>query len=96
MPRFQSIPDDYYHLLGVEPEAELREIEAAYWGFARVLRGQSAMAPYNEAYEVLANGERRRTYDADRVAPSPPPPPPVVEDVAEPDPPSTKFGWPAA
>jgi curved DNA-binding protein CbpA len=102
MSPFQSVPNDYYQLLGVASDAEVREIEAAYWQFARTLRGQAGMAPYNKAYEVLANSERRRAYDADRVAPPPPASEeapsaaPPLKDVARTEPPPTKFGWPAA
>lgn len=91
MRRLDSIQDDYYQRLGVNPQAELREIEAAYWGFARELRGQGAMAPYNEAYEALANSERRRNYDAKRV----PAPSAAAPKEGPPAPsPSSKFGWP--
>jgi curved DNA-binding protein CbpA len=90
--RFDSIHDDYYQRLGVSPEADLREIEAAYWAFARELRGQAAMAPYNEAYEALASSERRRAYDAKRDAQKP-----AAEAPQAPTPPPapSKFGWSA-
>jgi curved DNA-binding protein CbpA len=61
---YRSDPD-YYKLLGVDPDVGLRDIEAAYWRFARTLRG-AEMASYNRAYEVLTNNERRRQYDAER------------------------------
>jgi hypothetical protein len=81
---FNTAPD-YYARLGVEPDATLPEIEAAYWGIARELRGQAAMAPYNEAYEALSRSERRRTYDAQR-PPTRAVPAAPVEDVSAPAP----------
>jgi hypothetical protein len=44
---YRSDPD-YYKLLGVDSEAGVRDIEAAYWRFARSLRGPE-MASYNRA-----------------------------------------------
>jgi len=79
--------------LGLGLEATMREIETAYWRFARELKGQTAMAPYNEAYEALVNSVRSHA-DGARLAPAAPqaaatPPATLVAR------PSSKFGWPA-
>ena len=81
----------------------MHEVEAAYWRFARELKGQSAMAPYNQAYEALAGRVRPRQSD--------PPATPIVpeeapqaeaaqaevapEKIAPVARPPSKFGWPA-
>lgn len=83
---------DSYVKLGLEPGATMREIETAYWRFARELKGQSAMAPYNDAYEALVNRVKPRANDA-RPAPAARPEAPQkrITLVASP----SKFGWPA-
>ncbi len=83
---------DSYVQLGLEPGATMHEIEAAYWQFARELRGQGAMAPYNYAYEALVHGARTRAKEA---GPEPAVPQEAVQEQATlvVRPPS-KFGWP--
>ena len=82
-----------YRQLGLAPEASMREIEAAYWRFARELKGQSAMGPYNDAYEALTSRARPRRLDA--------PATPIVPQETAPEAvtpaarPPSKFGWPA-
>ena len=83
-----------YAQLGLELGSTMREIENAYWRFARELKGQAAMAPYNEAYEALVKRVRPRANDEGQAPAAPqeaaePPATPVA-----PHPPS-KFGWPA-
>lgn len=82
-----------YAQLGLELGATMREIETAYWRFARELRGQAAMAPYNEAYEALVNNARLRA-NGGRQAPA------AAQQTATPPAtlvarPPSKFGWPA-
>ena len=83
---------DAYQQLGLEPGATMREIETAYWDFARKLRGQAAMAPYSAAYEALVNSVRPPAHAAQQT--------PVTQDAVPaqdtlvPRPPS-KFGWPS-
>jgi hypothetical protein len=82
-----------YAQLGLELGATMREIETAYWRFARDLRGQPAMAPYNEAYEALVDNVRPRANGGGQA-------PAAAQETAKPvaspivRPPS-KFGWPA-
>jgi DnaJ-class molecular chaperone len=62
---------DYYQVLGVDPDAELRTIRSAYRRLARryhpdVARNKDAGRRFlviQEAYEVLSDPERRREYD---------------------------------
>lgn len=84
---------DSYVQLGLEPGATMHEVEAAYWRFAHELRGQSAMAPYNKAYEALAASAAPAAIEA---PPTPAPPQAAApkEETVVPRPPS-KFGWPA-
>ncbi len=83
---------DSFVKLGLEPGATMPEIETAYWRFARELKGQLAMAPYNQAYEALASRAKPRANDA-RLAPAAQPeaPPKQITLVASP----SKLGWPA-
>jgi curved DNA-binding protein CbpA len=84
---------DSYLQLGLTPEATMHEIEAAYWRFARELRGQAAMAPYTRAYEALVNRTKPRPIDA-RGAPAAPPEAAQKPYTLAARPPS-KLGWPA-
>lgn len=60
---------DYYEILGVSPLAPARAIEEAYWELAHLFHARTSRAAVkrlrllNEAYEVLANPTRRRSYD---------------------------------
>jgi len=64
---------DYYEILGVKPQASIRQIKAAYRRLAfehhpdRNLDNPGAgeiMKRVNEAYAVLSNPHKRREYDA--------------------------------
>lgn len=69
--------EDYYQILGVDPEASQEEIRKAYHGLAQRLhpdhlggRSESArrwaeerLKEINEAYEVLGNSQKRQQYD---------------------------------
>jgi molecular chaperone DnaJ len=65
--------DDYYEVLGVGREASETEIKKAFRGLARELHpdvndhdpeAEEKFKAAAEAYEVLSDAERRRTYDA--------------------------------
>jgi molecular chaperone DnaJ len=66
------MPRDYYEVLEVTREADETEIKKAFRRLARELHPDVNQAPdaeerfkeAAEAYEVLSDGERRRTYDA--------------------------------
>jgi molecular chaperone DnaJ len=67
------MPRDYYEVLGVGREASEAEIKKAFRGLARELHpdvndhdpeAEEKFKAAAEAYEVLSDGERRRTYDA--------------------------------
>jgi hypothetical protein len=98
MPRSDSLVEQnkirqYYARLGLEPDAPMRDVEAAYWRFARELKGQAAMAPYNEAYEALVTSVKPRANEAEPAPSEPQPAEPEEEIQAEH--PASKFGWPA-
>jgi hypothetical protein len=96
-PLEHSVPDKIldasYLQLGLQPGATMLEIEAAYWQFARELRGQAAMAPYNEAYEALANRAKPRPTGARSALPAAAEGPQKTITVVPSSP--SKFGWPA-
>jgi len=66
------MPRDYYEVLGVSREASETEIKKAFRGLARELHpdvnnepdAEDRFKEAAEAYEVLSDAERRRTYDA--------------------------------
>ena len=67
------MPRDYYEVLGVSREASETEIKKAFRGLARELHpdvnshdpeAEAKFKEAAEAYEVLSDAERRRTYDA--------------------------------
>jgi molecular chaperone DnaJ len=68
----QATPRDYYEVLGVAREASETEIKKAFRGLARELhpdvnqhdpQAEEKFKEAVEAYEVLSDAERRRTYD---------------------------------
>ncbi len=67
---------DYYHALGVPPDAEASQIKQAYRDLAfkyhpdrnnENLAASERMKQINEAYAVLADARKRREYDAMRL-----------------------------
>jgi molecular chaperone DnaJ len=67
------MPRDYYEVLGVDRSASGAEIKKAFRGLARELHpdvnshdpgAEEKFKEAAEAYEVLSDSERRRTYDA--------------------------------
>src|SRR6478735_10005417 len=67
------MPRDYYEVLGVQRDATEAEIKKAFRGLARELHpdvndhdpeAEDKFKEAAEAYEVLSDAERRRTYDA--------------------------------
>lgn len=67
----KKVATDYYRVLGVGPDAELRTIRSAYRRLARryhpdVAGNKNAGRRFlviQEAYEVLSDAERRQEYD---------------------------------
>ena len=66
------MPRDYYEVLGVSHDASETEIKKAFRGLARELHpdvtghdpeAEAKFKEAAEAYEVLSDAERRRTYD---------------------------------
>lgn len=82
----------HYKQLGLEPGATMRDVEAAYWRFARELKGQAAMAPYNAAYEALVSKARHPANDAEVTQPESAPA--AKATPARPVRPPSKLGWP--
>jgi signal peptidase I len=84
---------DLYAVLGVPPEASADEIRSAYHQQLRfddveTPEGTARMRELREAYEVLSDPERRRSYDASRYGWEAPPttiqePPPFEEPVPD-------------
>ena len=70
----------------------MRDIETAYWRIARELKGQRAMAPYNEAYETLVNSVAPRANNTEPPQDGPQAAPQEEEPLVV-RPPS-KLGWP--
>jgi molecular chaperone DnaJ len=66
------MPRDYYEVLGISREASETEIKKAFRGLARELHpdvnkeadAEDRFKEAAEAYEVLSDAERRRTYDS--------------------------------
>jgi hypothetical protein len=71
----------------------MHDIEAAYWRVARELKGQAAMAPYNDAYEALVR-RAPRPRDKPELTEATPAPAATVKEVQAARP-QSKFGWPA-
>jgi signal peptidase I len=76
---------DLYALLGVEPDSSEEEIRAAYYrrvGFDEPVTDTEAQRAreLRQAYEVLSDPDRRRSYDASRETAEPTPPPQFVHD----------------
>lgn len=83
-----------YAQLGLEQGAPMRDIETAYWRFARELRGQGAIAPYTEAYEALVNSVKPKAIDA---GPTPAGPAETKRRfMPNSSSAGSKFGWPKA
>ena len=84
-----------YAQLGLKPGTPMRDIEKAYWRFARELRGQrNAITPYTEAYEALVNRVKPRVTES-REPPVSPPTEMPERAASKPSSPGAKFGWPA-
>lgn len=65
---------DYYQILGISPDANLKTIKAAYRQLARQyhpdtqtdVSSEERMKQVNEAYDVLSDARKRRHYDRKR------------------------------
>jgi DnaJ-class molecular chaperone with C-terminal Zn finger domain len=68
------MPKNYYQILGISADATARQIKAAYRRRARELhpdvsgRESEPFLELQQAYEVLADPQRRRRYDAQLAA----------------------------
>lgn len=82
----------HYKQLGLEPGSPMRDVEAAYWKFARELKGQAAMAPYNTAYEALTTRGPAPTNAPEAALPPTAPAKPLT--TPQPERPPSKFNWP--
>jgi curved DNA-binding protein CbpA len=68
------MPNDYYQILQVQPQASSEEIHRAYRALALqyhpdrnpTAEASATMTAINEAYSVLADPSRRRSYDQER------------------------------
>jgi curved DNA-binding protein CbpA len=68
------MPNDYYQILQVQPQASSEEIHRAYRALALqyhpdrnpTAEASVTMTAINEAYSVLADPSRRRNYDQER------------------------------
>jgi len=68
------MPNDYYRILQVQPQATSEEIHRAYRALALqyhpdrnpTAEASATMTAINEAYFVLADPSRRRSYDQER------------------------------
>jgi DnaJ domain len=88
-PRTRLDPDGYYDRLGVVPGATQAEIVTAFRGKARLLHpdvprtgNAGAFVAVKQAYDVLANRDRRAAYDRKaRAVPTNTVPPGMVPDV---------------
>ena len=68
------MPNDYYEILHVQPQASSEEIHRAYRALALqhhpdrnpTAEASATMTAINEAYFVLADPSRRRNYDQER------------------------------
>lgn len=79
--------------LGLQRGATMRDIETAYWGFARDMRGQAGIAPYTQAYEALVNRVKTRVSEAPQAPTTTQETPDEVVPTSLS--PGSKFGWPA-
>ncbi len=72
------MPHDYYEILKVQPQATSEEIHRAYRALALQYHpdrnptpeASATMTAINEAYSVLADPARRRSYDQERSGPA--------------------------
>lgn len=93
--------NNYYEILGVTPDSDMREIKSAYRTLARKYHPDMAQGninkfkEINEAYETLSNECKRMQYNMlfgfyKKATPPPPPPPPRKEpERKEPERPKT-------
>ena len=84
----------YYQQFGLAPGAPMRDVEAAYWKLARELKGQSAMAAYNAAYEALVSRSPAPIATPDGAPPTEAPTAAKPVTVTQPERPPSKFNWP--
>src|SRR5205809_7653033 len=73
------MPNDYYEILQVQPQASSEEIHRAYRTLALryhpnrnpTPEASATMTAINEAYSVIAEPSRRRSYDEERAGGGP-------------------------